>query len=103
MYNFQSIRDELKAEKGQLIPIKCDLTKEEEILAMFKQIQKDLGGVDVCINNAGLSHCAPLLSGSTADWKNMLDVNFNFFKFSAPYFKALVHEYCNENIKICFL
>ena len=70
---------------------------------MFKQIQKDLGGVDVCINNAGLSHCAPLLSGSTADWKNMLDVNFNFFKFSAPYFKALVHEYCNENIKICFL
>lgn len=71
----ESIRDELKAEKGQLIPIKCDLTKEEEILAMFKQIQKDLGGVDVCINNAGLSHCAPLLSGSTADWKNMLDVN----------------------------
>lgn len=46
---------------------------------MFKKIQKDLGGVDVCINNAGLSHCAPLLSGSTADWKNMLDVNFNFF------------------------
>ncbi|XP_052688400.1 dehydrogenase/reductase SDR family member 11-like isoform X2 [Crassostrea angulata] len=71
----ESIRDELKAEKGQLIPIKCDLTKEEEILAMFKQIQKDLGGVDVCINNAGLAHCAPLLSGSTADWKNMLDVN----------------------------
>lgn len=71
----ESIRDELKGEKGQLIPIKCDLTKEEEILAMFKKIQKDLGGVDVCINNAGLSHCAPLLSGSTADWKNMLDVN----------------------------
>lgn len=71
----ESIRDELKAEKGQLIPIKCDLTKEEEILAMFKQIQTDLGGVDVCINNAGLSHCAPLLSGSTADWRNMLDVN----------------------------
>lgn len=69
---------------------------------MFKKIQKDLGGVDVCINNAGLSHCAPLLSGSTADWKNMLDVNFNFFKFSAPYSKALVHEYCNENTRFVF-
>ena len=42
---------------------------------MFGRIQSELGGVDVCINNAGLAHCAPLLSGSTADWKNMLDVN----------------------------
>ena len=51
---------------------------------MFGRIQSELGGVDVCINNAGLAHCAPLLSGSTADWKNMLDVNdikpSNFFK-----------------------
>jgi NAD(P)-dependent dehydrogenase (short-subunit alcohol dehydrogenase family) len=55
--------------------MKCDLTKEDEILSMFGRIQSELGGVDVCINNAGLSHCAPLLSGSTADWRNMLDVS----------------------------
>ncbi|XP_022317772.2 dehydrogenase/reductase SDR family member 11-like isoform X2 [Crassostrea virginica] len=76
--NVQQIEDlkkELKSEKGQLIPIKCDITNEEEILSMFGRIQSELGGVDVCINNAGLAHCAPLLSGSTADWKNMLDVN----------------------------
>ncbi|XP_062601740.1 dehydrogenase/reductase SDR family member 11-like isoform X2 [Saccostrea cucullata] len=69
------IKNELKSEKGQLIPVKCDLTKEEEILTMFGRIQNELGGVDVCINNAGLAHNAPLLSGSTADWRNMLDVN----------------------------
>ncbi|MED6269316.1 hypothetical protein CHARACLAT_031812 [Characodon lateralis] len=32
-------------------------------------------GVDVCINNAGLAHPEPLLSGKTSGWKNMLDVN----------------------------
>ncbi|XP_048762541.2 dehydrogenase/reductase SDR family member 11-like isoform X2 [Ostrea edulis] len=71
----EEIQNELKSEKGQLIPMKCDLTKEDEILAMFRRIQTELGGVDVCINNAGLAHCAPLLSGNTADWRNMLEVN----------------------------
>jgi NADP-dependent 3-hydroxy acid dehydrogenase YdfG len=83
----QDIQHELKTEKGQLIPIKCDLTREDEILAMFERIQSELGGVDVCINNAGLSHCAPLLSGSTADWRNMLDVS-GFVLF----FKLLFYE-----------
>ncbi|ESO87133.1 hypothetical protein LOTGIDRAFT_205793 [Lottia gigantea] len=73
----QKIKEDLKAEKGSVYPIKCDLTKEEEILKMFKEIKSDsnLGGVDVCINNAGLAHNAPLLSGKTEDWANILNVN----------------------------
>jgi NADP-dependent 3-hydroxy acid dehydrogenase YdfG len=29
----------------------------------------------VCINNAGVGHAAPLLSGDTRQWRNILDVN----------------------------
>ncbi|KAF5903155.1 dehydrogenase/reductase SDR family member 11, partial [Clarias magur] len=60
---------------GTLIPYKCDVTNEEEILSMFSAIKTLLQGVDVCINNAGLAHSEPLLSGHTEGWKNMLDVN----------------------------
>ncbi|CAI5693202.1 dehydrogenase/reductase SDR family member 11 [Oreochromis niloticus] len=60
---------------GVLVPFKCDLTKEEEILAMFAAIKEQHKGVDVCINNAGLSHPEPLLSGKTSGWKNIMDVN----------------------------
>lgn len=42
---------------------------------MFGKIKKEFGGVDVCVNNAGLSHDAPLLTGSTEQWRHMLDVN----------------------------
>lgn len=59
---------------GTLIPYKCDLCNEEEILSMFSAIKTLLQGVDVCINNAGLAHSEPLLSGRTDGWKNMLDV-----------------------------
>ncbi|KAE8295038.1 Dehydrogenase/reductase SDR family member 11 17-beta-hydroxysteroid dehydrogenase [Larimichthys crocea] len=60
---------------GVLVPFKCDLSNEEEILSMFAAIKEQHKGVDVCINNAGLAHAEPLLSGKTSGWKNMMDVN----------------------------
>ncbi|XP_019641172.1 PREDICTED: dehydrogenase/reductase SDR family member 11-like [Branchiostoma belcheri] len=60
---------------GQLYPVQCDLTVEAEIRAMFDDIQSQHGGVDVCINNAGLAIKAPLLSGSFEDFRTMTDVN----------------------------
>lgn len=65
---------EAKAD-GKLLALKCDVTREEDIKIAFKMAQAEFGGVDVCINNAGLAHNAPLLTGSTSDWKNMLDVS----------------------------
>ena len=60
---------------GSVIPIRCDVTKEDEILAMFEEINKKHGGVDVLVNNAGVSHDASFLSGKTEHWRNMLDVS----------------------------
>ncbi|XP_045929532.1 dehydrogenase/reductase SDR family member 11-like isoform X1 [Micropterus dolomieu] len=60
---------------GVLVPFKCDLSNEEEILSMFSAIKAQHRGVDVCINNAGLAHPESLLNGKTSGWKNMLDVN----------------------------
>ncbi|XP_030600031.1 dehydrogenase/reductase SDR family member 11-like [Archocentrus centrarchus] len=60
---------------GVLVPFKCDLTKEEEILSMFAAIKQQHKGVDVCINNAGLALPELLLNGKTSGWKNMMDVN----------------------------
>ena len=60
---------------GSLHAIRCDLTKEEDILSMFAEIKDKFGGVDVCINNAGLAHPATLLEGKTAQWRNMFDVS----------------------------
>ena len=54
---------------------KCDVSKEGEVKSMFEFVLEKLGGVDILINNAGLSHYAPLLSGSTEQWREMLEVN----------------------------
>ena len=77
LYGIQELSAELTAAAGgdgRVVPIRCDLTKEEEILAMFEQIKKELGGVDILVNNAGLAHNEPLLSGSTSQWREMVEV-----------------------------
>nr|KAG5713602.1 hypothetical protein BaRGS_024650 [Batillaria attramentaria] len=55
----------------------CDVSQEDQVAAMFQQIRQDpnLGRVDVCINNAGLAHDAPLLTGQPSQWRHMFEVN----------------------------
>ena len=57
------------------VPKICDLRSESSILKMFQEIEAELGGIDVLINNAGLGHRAPLLSGEAEHWREMLEVN----------------------------
>lgn len=76
LFPFQKLASECLGEglSGLLLPFKCDLTNEEEIVSMFSAVKQQHGGVDVCINNAGLAHPESLLSGKTSSWRNMLDV-----------------------------
>ena len=52
--------------------LKCDMQSEDEIKAMYKWIEEhpDLGKVDVCIPNAGLSSNTTLLEGSINEGHN---------------------------------
>ncbi|KAL8618793.1 hypothetical protein ACOMHN_000221 [Nucella lapillus] len=73
----QKLEQELSGAAGSVTPVKCDVSKEAEVTAMFQMIRHNssLGRVDVCINNAGLAHEEPLLTGDPAKWKHMFDVN----------------------------
>ena len=59
---------------GKVVAVKCDVRREEEVVAMFEKAVRELGGVDVLISNAGLANNEPLLTGSTAGWREMLEV-----------------------------
>ena len=67
---------EVAGAPGKIVARKCDISKEEQILALYDNIKTEYGGADVCINNAGLSHNSPLLSGLTEDWREIMEVIF---------------------------
>ncbi|XP_071505738.1 dehydrogenase/reductase SDR family member 11-like [Diadema antillarum] len=51
-----SLGKEVESEswKGSVAPKQCDLSNSAEIEGMFSWIKEKFGGVDVCVNNAGL-------------------------------------------------
>lgn len=71
------LAEQLKGEKGKLYSRRCDVAEEIQIRQLFDWIEEhpDLGKVDVCINNAGLSTAETLMEGKMEDWRRMLDVN----------------------------
>ena len=67
---------EIAGAPGKVVAKKCDVSKEEDILALYDSIKTEYGGADVCINNAGISLLSPLLSGQTGDWRELMEVTF---------------------------
>jgi NADP+-dependent farnesol dehydrogenase len=59
----EDLKNQLKPdEQKNLIAMKCDVSKEEEIVKVFSEIVQKFGGIDILINNAGI-----LRPGNTTD------------------------------------
>jgi 17beta-estradiol 17-dehydrogenase / 3beta-hydroxysteroid 3-dehydrogenase len=71
----QALADSLRAQGADVLAQPADLRQEADILAIFGAIRQQWGGVDLLINNAGLGKKAPLMTGDTDAWREMLEVN----------------------------
>jgi NADP-dependent 3-hydroxy acid dehydrogenase YdfG len=60
---------------GEPLVCRTDMRVEADVLALFAAARERFGGVDVLVNNAGLGRSAPVTSGETERWREMLEVN----------------------------
>jgi gluconate 5-dehydrogenase len=67
--------EKLKKIGGDCIPIKCDISKEDDVKNMAKKIKDHYGKCDILVNNAGITDMAPSKSYSLERWKNLIDTN----------------------------
>ena len=67
--------EKLKKIGGDCIPIKCDVTKEDDVKQMATKLKEHYGKCDILVNNAGISDMAPSETYSLERWKNIIDTN----------------------------
>jgi len=68
--------DELKKAGGEAMAVKADISAADEVAAMFAEIDKAWGGIDVLANNAGIDgKHAMAWEIDVADWRRVIDIN----------------------------
>lgn len=65
----------IKKNGGDAIAIKCDVSKEDEVQAMFRQTIDHFGTVDILVNNAGIQKDAAFVDMTLEQWQMVIDVN----------------------------
>jgi citronellol/citronellal dehydrogenase len=68
---------EIEKGGGQAFPVRVDLRREEEIIALKDAVLEHFGTVDVVINNAGIQYMAPIWEMPIERWDQVMSVNMS--------------------------
>ncbi len=62
--------------KNPVLPLRADLTRSEEIDALFSRIASEFGTLHILVNNAGGPPASGFLGASDEDWVRSFHLNF---------------------------
>jgi glucose 1-dehydrogenase len=69
------VLDEIKKSGGEGIIVKADVSREEEVKALFNETISKYGRLDVLVSNAGLQQDSSFLEMTLQQWQKVIDVN----------------------------
>jgi len=58
-----------------VLALACDITDPDSVGAAVARVAEELGGIDVVVNNAGISAVGDVTANDDAEWARVLDVN----------------------------
>ena len=91
--------------KEENIPVHgyvCDVTNEEQVVAMIKQIEEEVGVVDILVNNAGIIRRIPMHELAVEEWKKVIDIDLTGpFICSKAVIPSMIKKGHGKIINIC--
>lgn len=70
----------------------CDVTNKEQVYHNAEVIKKEIGDIDILINNAGTVYTGYMLDRSDAELENMINVNFTSMIYTIRAFMPAMLE-----------
>ena len=72
----QAASDKLRANGVDAVGIRCDVVDEDQCTSAMKEIIGLYGGIDVLVNNAGITQRSAFVDTQTRVYRRVMDVNF---------------------------
>jgi NAD(P)-dependent dehydrogenase (short-subunit alcohol dehydrogenase family) len=66
---------DIESRGGTCLPLSCDVTDRESIVAAIATAEERLGPLSILVNNAGVVVSKPLFEHTEADWDYVVDTN----------------------------
>jgi NAD(P)-dependent dehydrogenase (short-subunit alcohol dehydrogenase family) len=84
------------------LPIRCDVTKRDEVENLIHQTVKEMGGINVLVNNAGVEGKEkPSVDMSEQEWDEIIDTNLKgAFLCSKTVAKEMVKQRAGKIINV---
>lgn len=74
----EAATEKVMAENPKFAGFFCgDVSKEGDVTAAFAKMDKELGGIDVLISNAGISVRSDFVDITYEQWQKVIDINLN--------------------------
>ena len=70
-----TVVEKIKSFGSNAVAIQADVSKEDQVISMFKQAVDQFGTVDILVNNAGLQRDSKFHEMTLAQWQLVIDVN----------------------------
>lgn len=67
--------NQIKQSGGNAIALQADVSNEEQVQAMFREMCQQFGTIDILVNNAGLQKDAAFKDMTLADWQTVININ----------------------------
>jgi glucose 1-dehydrogenase len=71
----ERVVDEIRTAGGEAMAIRADVSKEDDVQAMFRKMFGAYGTIHILVNNAGLQRDARFVDMTLHDWEFVLSVN----------------------------
>ena len=66
---------EIRHEGGKALAIQADVSREDQVQAMFARMLDELGTIDILVNNAGLQRDSRIEDMTLQQWNTVIGVN----------------------------
>ena len=77
MERLQFVAAQIAESGGRCLPVACDVTEPAQVARLRIAVEDELGGVDVLVNNAGVSGSHKFIDHPDELWHEMIDVNLH--------------------------